>query len=80
MQIPVLDDIDRRILTALQENARISNVELAELVGVSPSPCWRRVRDLETLVLRLQADNDRLAAAERDAREAARAAEDLQPA
>jgi hypothetical protein len=37
----------------------------------------RRVEDLETLVLRLQADNDRLAAAERDA---VRAAEDLQPA
>ena len=43
----VLDEIDRRILRALQENARVSNVELAELVGVSPSPCWRRVRDLE---------------------------------
>lgn len=42
-----LDDIDRRILAALQENARISNVELAEVVGISPSPCWRRVRDLE---------------------------------
>lgn len=42
-----LDDIDRRILAALQENARISNVELADKVGVSPSPCWRRVRDLE---------------------------------
>ena len=40
----------------------------------------RRVEDLEALVLRLQADNDRLAAAERDARETARAAEDLQPA
>ena len=42
-----LDEIDRRILRVLQENARVSNVELAELVGVSPSPCWRRVRDLE---------------------------------
>jgi Lrp/AsnC family transcriptional regulator, leucine-responsive regulatory protein len=42
-----LDEIDRRILTALQENARITNVELAELVGISPSPCWRRVRELE---------------------------------
>ncbi|WP_307813932.1 hypothetical protein [Nocardioides baculatus] len=38
----------------------------------------RRVEDLEALVLRLQADNDRLAAADRDAREAARVAEDLQ--
>ena len=42
-----LDAIDRRILAALQENARISNVELADAVGLSPSPCWRRVRDLE---------------------------------
>lgn len=42
-----LDEIDRRILTALQENARISNVDLAGAVGVSPSPCWRRVRELE---------------------------------
>jgi DNA-binding Lrp family transcriptional regulator len=41
------DEIDRRILMALQENARITNVELAESVGISPSPCWRRVRELE---------------------------------
>ena len=41
------DEIDCRILRALQENARVSNVELAERVGISPSPCWRRVRDLE---------------------------------
>lgn len=47
MQTLTLDEIDRRILMALQENARVSNVELAERVGVSPSPCWRRVRDLE---------------------------------
>ncbi|SVD34564.1 uncharacterized protein METZ01_LOCUS387418, partial [marine metagenome] len=37
-----LDNIDRRILTALQNNARISNVELARMVGLSPSPCLRR--------------------------------------
>ena len=43
----VLDEIDRRILTALQENARMSNVDLAEGAGISPSPCWRRVRELE---------------------------------
>ena len=42
-----LDAIDRRILRHLQENARISNVELARAVGLSPSPCSRRVRDLE---------------------------------
>ncbi len=47
MQVSPLDEMDRRILTALQENARITNVELAELVGISPSPCWRRVRELE---------------------------------
>src|SRR4030095_14735052 len=41
-----LDEIDRRILIALQENARISNVELAAAVGLSPSPCLRRVRSL----------------------------------
>jgi DNA-binding Lrp family transcriptional regulator len=42
-----LDAIDRQILHHLQENARISNVELARAVGLSPSPCSRRVRDLE---------------------------------
>ena len=42
-----LDAIDRRILRHLQDNARISNVDLAARVGVSPSPCWRRVRELE---------------------------------
>ncbi|MFN4088570.1 MAG: Lrp/AsnC family transcriptional regulator [Alphaproteobacteria bacterium] len=42
-----LDAIDRRILRILQENARIPNVELAQAVGLSPSPCLRRVRDLE---------------------------------
>lgn len=42
-----LDRIDRRILTELQRNGRISNQELADLVGLSPSPCLRRVRHLE---------------------------------
>ncbi|RMF12158.1 MAG: Lrp/AsnC family transcriptional regulator [Alphaproteobacteria bacterium] len=42
-----LDDIDRRILKTLQKDARISNVALAETVGLSPSPCLRRVRTLE---------------------------------
>ncbi|MUZ74666.1 winged helix-turn-helix transcriptional regulator [Agrobacterium vitis] len=42
-----LDDIDRRILRALQKNGRISNVDLAQQVGLSPSPCLRRVRLLE---------------------------------
>jgi DNA-binding Lrp family transcriptional regulator len=42
-----LDEIDRQILIHLQESARISNVELANRVGLSPAPCLRRVRVLE---------------------------------
>ena len=42
-----MDDIDRAILSQLQRNARIANNELAEAVGLSPSPCLRRVRNLE---------------------------------
>ena len=42
-----LNIIDLKILTALQENARISNVDLANRVGLSPSPCLRRVKMLE---------------------------------
>jgi Lrp/AsnC family leucine-responsive transcriptional regulator len=42
-----LDAIDRRIVAALQADGRLSNVELADKVGLSPSPCLRRVRRLE---------------------------------
>lgn len=42
-----LDDIDLRILRSLQEDARLTNVELSEKVGLSASPCLRRVRRLE---------------------------------
>ncbi|MBK5569594.1 Lrp/AsnC family transcriptional regulator [Ensifer sp. 2YAB10] len=42
-----LDAIDRRILAALQRNGRLQNVELAKEVGLSPSPCLRRVKLLE---------------------------------
>ena len=42
-----LDTIDYRIITELQADARLSNVELAERVGLSPSPCLRRVKRLE---------------------------------
>ncbi|AHI64071.1 Lrp/AsnC family transcriptional regulator [Burkholderia thailandensis] len=42
-----LDAIDRRILQALQRDGRLQNVELAKEVGLSPSPCLRRVRLLE---------------------------------
>ena len=42
-----LDDIDRKILRALQADAKITVGELADRVGLSPSPCARRVRLLE---------------------------------
>lgn len=41
-----LDALDRRILDILQENNQITNLELAERVGLSPPPCLRRVRRL----------------------------------
>ena len=47
MPIPDLDAIDRSIIATLQADGRLSNVELAERVGLSPSPCLRRVRRLE---------------------------------
>jgi Lrp/AsnC family leucine-responsive transcriptional regulator len=43
----ILDRLDRRILDELQADARISNQELARRVGLSPAPCWRRLRRLE---------------------------------
>lgn len=43
-----LDRIDRRILALLQEDGRLTNVRLANLVGLSPSPCLRRVKRLES--------------------------------
>ena len=42
-----LDALDRRIIAALQADGRLSNVDLAEKVGLSPSPCLRRVTRLE---------------------------------
>jgi len=42
-----LDRYDRRILELLQHDGRLSNQELAERIGLSPSPCLRRVRALE---------------------------------
>lgn len=42
-----MDETDWRILAALQDDARLTNAELAERVFLSPSPCLRRVRDLE---------------------------------
>jgi DNA-binding Lrp family transcriptional regulator len=43
----MLDSIDWKILSLLQSDARISNVDLADAVGLSPSPCLARVRALE---------------------------------
>jgi DNA-binding Lrp family transcriptional regulator len=43
----VLDRIDRQILSLLQEDGRMTNVELAERVGLTAPPCLRRVRALE---------------------------------
>jgi Lrp/AsnC family leucine-responsive transcriptional regulator len=42
-----LDDFDTRIIAALQGDGRLTNVELAERIGLSPSPCLRRVKRLE---------------------------------
>ncbi|MGV1757718.1 Lrp/AsnC family transcriptional regulator [Rhizobium sp. P44RR-XXIV] len=42
-----LDEIDKRILRVLQRDGRIQNIELAKEVGLSPSPCLRRVKLLE---------------------------------
>ena len=43
-----LDRLDRRILDELQGDARLTNQELAKRVGLSPAPCWRRLRRLES--------------------------------
>ena len=42
-----LDEIDLKILTEIQADGRITNVELAKRVAISPPPCLRRVRALE---------------------------------
>lgn len=47
IQSVTLDRIDKAILTEMQRNGRISNLELADKVGLSPTPCSRRVKRLE---------------------------------
>ncbi|WP_119167653.1 Lrp/AsnC family transcriptional regulator [Algihabitans albus] len=42
-----MDAIDRKILAELQRDASLANTDLAERVGLSPTPCWRRVKQLE---------------------------------
>jgi DNA-binding Lrp family transcriptional regulator len=44
-----IDRIDRRILDQLQQDATLSMAELADRVGLSSSPCWRRVRRLQEM-------------------------------
>jgi Lrp/AsnC family leucine-responsive transcriptional regulator len=46
MNIPELDEVDRRILNVLQQNAALNNAELALAVHVSPPTCLRRVKQL----------------------------------
>jgi Lrp/AsnC family leucine-responsive transcriptional regulator len=48
MNIPQLDQIDQKILTALQEDGRLTNVQLAQHVGLSPASTLERVRKLES--------------------------------
>lgn len=43
-----MDELDLKLLDTLQQNARISNVSLAKSINLSPAPCLRRIRDLET--------------------------------
>jgi Lrp/AsnC family transcriptional regulator, leucine-responsive regulatory protein len=59
--MPNLDRFDIAILKCLQEDARATNVEIAEKVNLSPSPCLRRIRNLEKLgvIRRYTADIDR---------------------
>lgn len=42
-----MDNIDRKILRSLQEDSSRSLAEIAELAGLSPTPCWRRIQNLE---------------------------------
>jgi len=42
-----MDDIDRKILGLLQKDATLSTAEIAEAVGLSTTPCWRRIQILE---------------------------------
>ena len=43
----MLDEVDFKILRAIQFDARIANVDLARKIGLSPTPCWNRVKALE---------------------------------
>ena len=43
-----LDELDRKILRTLMDDARITNQKLSEVINLSPTPCWNRVRVLES--------------------------------
>src|SRR5690348_5689903 len=43
-----MDAIDRKILTILQQDASMSVAEVVQRVGLSPTPCWKRIQRLET--------------------------------
>ena len=57
----ILSGEDRRILSQLQADGRMTNADLADRVGLSTSPCWRRVRRLEDegVIRRYRAELDR---------------------
>lgn len=42
-----MDQIDKRILSLLQQNSQLSTAEIADAVGLSTTPCWRRIQKLE---------------------------------
>ena len=42
-----MDRLDRKILSVLQGNARASLQEIGQAVGLSPSPCWGRIKKME---------------------------------
>jgi Lrp/AsnC family transcriptional regulator len=46
-RISLMDEIDRKIIGLLQEDATLSVAQLADKVGLSPTPCWKRVQKLE---------------------------------
>ena len=54
-----LDKFDIAILSELQTDARLTNAELAQRVGLSAAPCWRRVRALEEVLAFVRLDADR---------------------
>ena len=46
-QPPAMDEIDRKILALLQQDATLSIAEMAERVGLSATPCWKRIQKME---------------------------------